>query len=193
MIKSFLDFSKTVFKEEINPTSKYKNKNTFILAYFIITLLLTTCSILIYNKKLPIEGIYYIFILALWASFFKACKYFNSSIDDKDTLTLGSVILFNIFNLIWIFWIIIGMLLYVAVQFYILFFPIAFDAICLYTLHLLAISSYYYLKNENVIMLEKIKSMFALIFNIFLYLLTGLNLPFISLYSAAKNKAKYGV
>ena len=85
------------------------------------------------------------------------------------------------------------MILYVAVQFSILFFPIALDAIYLYALHLLVISSYYYLKNENVIMLEKIKNVFILIFNIFLYLLTGLNLPFISLYSATKNKAKYGV
>lgn len=193
MIKNFLDFSKNVFKEEINPASKYKNKNTFIFAYFIIALILTSCSILIYNKKLPIEGIYYIFILALWASFFKVCKYYNSSIDDKDSLTLGPVILFNIFNLIWIFWFIIGMLLYVVVQFFILLFPIALDAIYLYALHLLVISSYYYLKSENVIMLEKIKNVFILIFNIFLYLLTGLNLPFISLYSAAKNKAKYGV
>ena len=193
MIKNFLDFSKTVFKEEINPASKYKNKNIFIIAYFIIVLILTSCSLLIYNKKLPIEGLYYIFILALWASFFRVCKYYNTSIDDKDSLTLRPVILFNIFNLIWIFWFILGILLYIVVQFFILFFPIVLNAIYLYALHLFAISSYYYLKIENAIVLEKIKNIFILIFNIFLYLLTGLNLPFISLYSAAKNKAKYGV
>ena len=63
MIKNFLDFSKTVFKEEINPASKYKNKNTFIFAYFIIALILTSCSILIYNKKLSIEGIEYTYVV----------------------------------------------------------------------------------------------------------------------------------
>jgi hypothetical protein len=90
------------------------------------------------------------------------------------------------------FWFIIGCLLYIVIQFFILLFPVLLDAIYLYAVHLLIISLYFYLKKENSIILEKLKKIFLLIFDFIFYIFTGLNLPFISLYSAAKNKDKYG-
>jgi len=117
---------------------------------------------------------------------------YDFNIQDTENLTVKQVIFYNFargINYIWISILMFGYFISIA---FLLLFPI-YDGIYLYSIHIFFIALCFYIKQNFSEHIHTIKSFTDGIFTVIIYMLSGFNFPYISMYGSGKVVTNFGI
>lgn len=185
---------KLMFPDVINPIC-FVEKKISIISYvvglvFLEILLAVALGEISVNVKLVIIA-HAVAVLISTLFWTKPGKYdFNAQ--DIDNLTLSRMVIYNFARGVNFLWLLLPMSAYVVLMGFVLSFPI-FYGIYLYSIHIFFVALYFYIKKNNLPLIDLMKIIADGAFVIILYVCSGFNFPYISMCGSGKIVAKFGI
>jgi hypothetical protein len=185
---------KFMFPDVINPICFVEKKITiisyvvgFIFLEILLAIVLGEISV---NMKLVMvaHAVAVLISTLFWA---EPAKYdFNAQ--DIENLTVKRILIFNLARGVNFLWLLLPMAGYVVLMGFVLLFPISYG-IYLYSIHIFFIALYFYIKKNNLQLIDAMKSFADGAFSIILYVCSGFNFPYISMCGSGKIMTKFGI
>lgn len=185
---------KAMFPEIINPICFYEKK---IFYFFLIIGLLglevlfaITLGYISVNMKILVIA----HAVAVLSSSLFWTEPEKRSYDIKYTenITVAKLVIFNFARGVNFMWFILPLAAYVFLMTIALLFPIYYG-FYLYSIHIFFMALFFYMKKNNKLFLYAVRNFADDVFTIILYVFTGFNIPYISMYGSGKIALNFGI
>lgn len=185
---------KIMFPDVINPICFVEKKISIIACIMGIIVLEVFLAIALseisVNMKLVVIA-HAVAVLISTLNYKQPGKYdFNAQ--DVVNLTMARIILFNIARGVYYIWIVLSSILYIIFLGFLLLFPF-FYGIYLYSVHIFLASLYFYIRENNEQFISVMKGFADGVFAVIIYVCSGFNLPYISMYGSGKIVKNFGI
>lgn len=172
-----------------NPLMIYREKSVTV---YVLVSFLAFMSLGIYwlrNYEILgykyIVGCFAVIVISMAVEVFKSLINEAETKEDGSSVKLGRVVKYNLAYGLSVLWFVASLVFYFLIVLYIFIFPLAYDAIYLYAIHILVFSLYFALDAKKSTGKEELVGMISFIFLVMLFFVSLMKIPYLSFYGAS--------
>jgi hypothetical protein len=186
--------SKLMFPDTINPICFFENKIAVILCIVALLLIEILFAFALGEISVNIKLLIIAHAVAVLISTLFWGEYGKYDFDARDieNLSIKRVVVYNFARGVNFIWLLLPMAGYVILMGFVLLFPMSYG-IYLYSIHIFFIALYFYIKKNNLQLIDAMKNFADGAFSIILYVCSGFNFPYISMCGSGKIMTKFGI